>query len=340
MTSISPTTMFCIIDGADPKNMIISGDAIFGNYISGFRLDEWSQYVVGETEEWILSAKLGKELKDRIDAGFTFVLTKEMVEAVLVGTISSHNHIELDPIFTNSPAATITEEDIERWNSPIASYEHWSLKIGNIVENILNEDNLEILPGENIQLGLVNTTLTISSVHNHDGLYQPIGNYLTGESDPIFLASPAASITTEEINKWNTPVAGYEYWSLSTGEERVVYGFLYNWYAATDVRNIANTGWHVPNNMEFETLTAYTGGDAISGGKLKEVGLTYWFSPNTGATNEVNYNARGTGIMTTSGIYNALKAVMEIWSTTIYNTTYQLYYCYHSYIGLIYYQLN
>lgn len=75
------------------------------------------------------------------------------------------------------------------------------MKIGNIVENILNEDNLEILPGENIQLGLVNTTLTISSVHNHDGLYQPIGNYLTGESDPIFLASPAASITTEEINK-------------------------------------------------------------------------------------------------------------------------------------------
>ena len=81
--------------------------------------------------------------------------------------------------------------------------------------------------------------------------------------------------------------------------------------------------------MEFETLTAYTGGDAISGGKLKEVGLTYWFSPNTGATNEVNYNARGTGIRTTSGIYSALKAVMDIWSTTIYNTTYQLYYCYH-----------
>ena len=37
-----------------------------------------------------------------------------MVEAVLVGTISSHNHIELDPIFIASPAATITEEDIER----------------------------------------------------------------------------------------------------------------------------------------------------------------------------------------------------------------------------------
>ena len=75
----------------------------------------------------------------------------------------------------------------------------------------------------------------------------------------------------------------------------IEYGALYNWYAATDAREIAADGWHVPTSAEFETLSDYLGGDSVAGGKLKETGTTYWDSPNTGATNEVNFNARGAG---------------------------------------------
>ena len=183
LTSISPTTMFCIIDGADPKNMVISGDAIFGNYISGFRLDEWSQYITGQTEEWILSAKLGKELKDRIDAGFTFVLTKEMVEAVLVGTISSHNHIELDPIFTNSPAFNISTLDISKWNTAYSWGNHTAA--GYITANSVDT--------------LTNKSGNISMWTNDVG-------YLTEyiETDPIFIGSPAYTITNLDISNWDT----------------------------------------------------------------------------------------------------------------------------------------
>ena len=74
-----------------------------------------------------------------------------------------------------------------------------------------------------------------------------------------------------------------------------IYGALYNWYAATDVRNIANTGWHVPTKAEFDTLVTYLGGWAVAGGKLKEVGFIYWSPPNTGAINEVGFNGRGAG---------------------------------------------
>ena len=77
--------------------------------------------------------------------------------------------------------------------------------------------------------------------------------------------------------------------------EDISFGLLYNWYAATDVREIAADGWHVPTSAEFETLSDYLGGDSVAGGKLKETGTTYWDSPNTGATNEVNFNARGAG---------------------------------------------
>ena len=37
----------------------------------------------------------------------------------------------------------------------------------------------------------------------------------------------------------------------------VTYGKLYNWYAATDSRNIAPTGWHVPTDEEWTNLTDF-----------------------------------------------------------------------------------
>ena len=40
--------------------------------------------------------------------------------------------------------------------------------------------------------------------HKHDGIYQPVGDYLTTETDPVFSASPAAGITSTNITNWNT----------------------------------------------------------------------------------------------------------------------------------------
>jgi uncharacterized protein (TIGR02145 family) len=82
-----------------------------------------------------------------------------------------------------------------------------------------------------------------------------------------------------------------------TAEEStaVILGNLYNWYAVSNADNIANTGWSAPTKANLETLETYLGGSAVAGGKLKETGVTYWDAPNTGATNEVGFNMRGTG---------------------------------------------
>lgn len=95
------------------------------------------------------------------------------------------------------------------------------------------------------------------------------------------------------------------------------YGALYNWYAASDSRNIANVGWNVPTHNDRDTLLSYLGGTSVAGGKLKEVGLLHWNNPNTGATNEVGFNLRGAGLrvgnIENSGRFSHLNNLTFLW---------------------------
>lgn len=43
--------------------------------------------------------------------------------------------------------------------------------------------------------------------HNHSGVYQPVGSYLTAESDPVFSGSAAYGISSGDISNWNNKVS-------------------------------------------------------------------------------------------------------------------------------------
>jgi len=101
----------------------------------------------------------------------------------------------------------------------------------------------------------------------------------------------------------------------------VKYGLLYNWYAATDVRNICADGWHIGNKTECETLRTEIGG-STNGYKLKETGFDHWDSPNTGATNEYLFNARGGGSRLFNGTFASFKTGHNIWTSTQNDATY------------------
>jgi uncharacterized protein (TIGR02145 family) len=47
-----------------------------------------------------------------------------------------------------------------------------------------------------------------------------------------------------------------------------VYGKLYNWYAVIDPRGLAPTGYHVPTDAEWTTLTTFLGGESVAGGNM------------------------------------------------------------------------
>lgn len=74
------------------------------------------------------------------------------------------------------------------------------------------------------------------------------------------------------------------------------YGRLYNWYVVNDSRNICPSGWHIPNDAEWTTLTTYLGGESLAGGKMKHTDSTIWISPNTGATNESGFSGIPAGV--------------------------------------------
>lgn len=95
-----------------------------------------------------------------------------------------------------------------------------------------------------------------------------------------------------------------------------IYGYLYNWYAASDSSNIAPLGWHVPSETEWNELADYLGESSVIGGKLKSPGTDYWNFPNEGATNETGFSGLPGGARAYSGTYSYVGKVGYFWSST------------------------
>ena len=100
------------------------------------------------------------------------------------------------------------------------------------------------------------------------------------------------------------------------------YGGLYQWneamqYSTTPgVQGICPTGWHLPTDAEWTTLTTFLGGEAVAGGKMKETGTTHWASPNTGATNSSGFTALPGGIKLSNGDFSGLTGNALFWSSS------------------------
>jgi uncharacterized protein (TIGR02145 family) len=75
-----------------------------------------------------------------------------------------------------------------------------------------------------------------------------------------------------ETAAWNNLTTGAYCNYDNDKRNSATYGRLYNWYAVISGANLAPSGWHVPTDAEWTTLTTYLGGEGVAGGKLKESG--------------------------------------------------------------------
>lgn len=94
------------------------------------------------------------------------------------------------------------------------------------------------------------------------------------------------------------------------------YGKLYNWYALNDPRGLAPKGWHIPDDVEWKTLTGFLGSKSISGEALKETGASHWYSPNSASSNSTGFTGLPGGYRLRNGKFNALGGGGYWWSST------------------------
>jgi uncharacterized protein (TIGR02145 family) len=100
-----------------------------------------------------------------------------------------------------------------------------------------------------------------------------------------------------------------------------LYGYIYNWYAAsgiitsggTSTKNICPTGWHVPTNEQWVDLTNQFPSES-EGGKLKST-TYHWAHPNTGADNSSGFTALPAGSRENDFFYN-INYTTFFWSTS------------------------
>jgi uncharacterized protein (TIGR02145 family) len=74
---------------------------------------------------------------------------------------------------------------------------------------------------------------------------------------------------------WESQTSGMRCWYLNDSisfEEP--YGNLYNWYVVSDLRGMCPSGWHVPTDAEWTTLTDKLGGEGVAGGKMRLTGTS------------------------------------------------------------------
>jgi len=65
---------------------------------------------------------------------------------------------------------------------------------------------------------------------------------------------------------WGTlSTPAYCWYNNDEASYKVTYGALYNWYTV-NTGKLCPSGWHIPNDAEWTTLTNYLGGLSLAGG--------------------------------------------------------------------------
>jgi uncharacterized protein (TIGR02145 family) len=149
-------------------------------------------------------------------------------------------------------------------------------------------------------------------------------------SDLIGTTTPATLDTHAEA----TPK--YQ-WANSGNESNVAtYGRLYTWYAVTDSRNVCPTGWHVPSDDEWTTLSNYLiingygyggSGNFIGKSMASTVGWIIDTAAGSVGNDQAGNNSTGfTGLPSGSrdiwGGFYLDGRIGSWWSSTEYSTSY------------------
>lgn len=174
-----------------------------------------------------------------------------------------------------------------------------------------------------------------AGLYDYDGNeYQSIiigsQEWLLTNYSPIHYANGEVIENITGVAEWNADIGGAWCYYNNDQANLADYGRLYNQYAIKNANGFISlerdgaveTDWRIPSSIDYSTLSGVLGGSSVAGGKMKEIGLTYWTSPNTGATNSSGFSARGGGRRGVAAGFWGVGASCPLWvsSDTLYVT--------------------
>ena len=113
------------------------------------------------------------------------------------------------------------------------------------------------------------------------------------------------------------------------------YGYLYNWYAVNDYRKLCPSGWHVPTDTEWTTLTTFIGTDP--GTKLKKNDALWSTTPGS---DDYGFSALPGGYRDYDGWSYDIRGNAYFWSATEYDNSQAWYRLLYNSLGFVNRDIN
>ena len=131
-------------------------------------------------------------------------------------------------------------------------------------------------------------------------------NYNNG--DPI--------INVVDSSKWSTLTSGAWVHYDNDSKYESICGKLYNWYAASDPRNLCPTGWHVPTDKDWTRLTEFLEGYLVAGYRIKSSDDKHWPKYNQDTLEVSLFEAVPSGNRDSEGVFRSVQTFGGWWSST------------------------
>ena len=286
--------------GINAKVNIVDTSNMLANYRTGIN----AKVNIADTLNMLANYRTALNLKAPL-ASPTFTGTVSGIDKIMVGLVNVDNTTDASkPVSSATQTALNIKVNISDTTSMLSTYLR---KADAIISDLQNQ--VALLVGLTALVDIDGNNYSLVKIGNQIWMKEnlKVSRYRNGDLIPV---------VTDNAS-WSTLGTGGRSWysNDSTTYENP-YGNLYNWYAVNDSRKLCPSGWHVPIDAEWTTLTTFLGGETVAGGKMKQTGLTLWNSPNTNADNTSGFSALPGGYRNNVGSFIYINTDAFFWSAT------------------------
>ncbi len=123
-----------------------------------------------------------------------------------------------------------------------------------------------------------------------------------------------------EGTSWTSTLTLDAYGNYQSNEaNKNKFGNFYNYLAVSDARKLAPAGWHIPSQLEWQTLIDYLGGQSLAIKKLLSSNPNDWIYYTPKPTNETKFSALPGGYRGNSGYDSGIENSIYFWTSTPLN---------------------